>query len=106
MPSHPVEDYKIIKELRAEKFGLAGTPKASTVTYTQNFTTADRTVNTATATVVGDLVATQNTGWGASTEANFDKIATAIDALITDVADIRQTITAIIDDLQAYGLVG
>ena len=73
--------------------------------YVQTYSTANRTVENATAAAVGDLVATQNTGWGASTEVNFDKIATAIDALIVDVADLRQTVTALIDDLQESGAI-
>ena len=72
--------------------------------YTQTYSTANRTVENATALAPGDLGATQNTGWGASTEANFDKIGTALDALVADLDDLRQTVTALIDDLQEAGV--
>ena len=84
----------------------AATAVAKAGAYTQTFSTADKTIENATAVAPGDLTATQSTGWGASTEANFDKIATAIDALVADNLDLRSAITAIIDDLQALGLVG
>jgi hypothetical protein len=75
---------------------------------------------------VGDLVAVQNTGWGATAEADFDKIwdgidkaaadvaalKTAIDAnnaqidnLIADNLDLRQALTSLIDDLQLSGVI-
>jgi len=64
-----------------------------------------------TAVAIGDLVATQNTGWGAAAEADFDKIATEHDKLITDVAAMRTAIVAnnaaidsIIDALETFGL--
>ena len=53
---------------------------------------ADVTITT---TAVGDLVATEGTGWGASTEANFDKIHTAIDTLVTDVTALKTAVNAI-----------
>ena len=54
---------------------------------------------------MGDLVATNN-GWGASTEANFDKITTAVDQLIADNLDLRKAVAALITDLQTKGLLG
>lgn len=71
--------------------------------YTQTYSTADRTIANPTATAPGDLVATNN-GWGASSEANFDKIWAALDALVADNLDLRQAITALIDDLQEAGV--
>jgi predicted RecA/RadA family phage recombinase len=52
-----------------------------------------------TGTALGDLTATQNTGWGASTEAGFDSISTKFDALVVDVADIHAKLLLAIDDL-------
>ena len=52
-----------------------------------------------TATALGDLVATQNTGWGASTEAGFDSIATKFDALLADVTALHAKIDTIVTDL-------
>jgi hypothetical protein len=64
-----------------------------------------------TAAVVGDLGATQNTGWGASSEANFDKIHTAIDALVADIAAHKTAIDAnntaidsILTTLETWGI--
>ncbi len=64
-----------------------------------------------TAVAIGDLTATQNTGWGASSEASFDKIATNLDKLVTDVAALRTAIVAnnaaidsILDALETFGL--
>ncbi|KKN32427.1 hypothetical protein LCGC14_0814150, partial [marine sediment metagenome] len=71
--------------------------------YTQTYATADKTHANPTATAVGDLVAT-NGGWGYSSEANADKVHDAIDKLVADVADVKQVINAVIDDLQALGL--
>ncbi|KKN25160.1 hypothetical protein LCGC14_0887690 [marine sediment metagenome] len=90
--------------LGAGDVGFYGvTPVVRAGAYTQTFSTADKTHANPTATAVGDLVAT-NGGWGYSTEANADKVHTAIDALIVDVADVKQLVNSIIDDLQAYGL--
>jgi hypothetical protein len=77
---------------------------ASLTTYTQTYSTADATHANPTATAVGDLVATSG-GWGYSTEANADKVHTAIDALIVDLADVKQLVNQVIDDLQSIGLV-
>jgi len=72
--------------------------------YTQTYSTADRTVAAATATAVGDIVATNN-GWGCNSEANMDKIWAAIDALVADDLQIRKVLNGLIDDLQEAGLV-
>jgi hypothetical protein len=73
--------------------------------YTQTYSTADRTIAAPTAEAPGDLVATEG-GWGASSEANFDKIHDTLDKLVADNLDLRQAVTALIDDLQEIGLVG
>lgn len=83
---------------------FATAPVAQAAAYTQTYATADRTHAARTAVTMGDLVATKNSGWGASSEANFDKITTAVDQLIADQADTAQIVNALIDDLQAYGL--
>ena len=74
--------------------------------YTQTYSTADRTIANPTATAVGDLGATNSSPWGYDSEAHADAVHTAIDALIADNLDLRQAITALIDDLQEIGLVG
>lgn len=72
-------------------------------TYTQTYSTASRTVPNATWTSMGDLVATNN-GWGANSEANFDKITTSVDQLGADILALKKVVTAIIDDLQTAGI--
>jgi len=78
---------------------LASRPSA----YTQTYATADKTHAARTAAAIGDLVATSG-GWGASTEANFDKISDAIDKLVADQQDTAKLVNAILDDLQTLGL--
>jgi flagellin-like hook-associated protein FlgL len=51
-----------------------------------------------TATALGDLVATQNTGWGANTEAGFDSISTKFDAAVTDITNLRATVLTLQSD--------
>lgn len=97
-----------VKESMAIKELVVGTIKKDTTTgtintYTQTYSTADRTVANPTGVTMGDLGATSG-GWGASSEANFDKITTAVDQLIADNLDLRQAITALIDDLQTLGV--
>jgi len=84
-------------------FGV--TPAVKPSAYTQTYTTADKTIANPTCVSMGDLVATTG-GWGASSEANFDKITAAVDQIIADNLDLRQGLTALIDDLQTLGLVG
>ncbi len=66
--------------------------------YTLTYDTVDRTLEAPTATVVGAL---GNGANGASSTANFDKIAVAVDALIADNLDLRKALAAIITDLKA-----
>lgn len=65
-------------------------------TLADGLTTSDPDALTGTA--LGDLVAT-NSGWGSSTEAGFDSIATKHDALVADVASIHAKLLLAIDDI-------
>ncbi len=69
--------------------------------YTQTYSTVERTVNNPTAVAVGAL---GNGANGASSTANFDKIGVAIDALIADNLNLRKLVGALIDDLQTVHL--
>ena len=93
------------RELSANKLkvGVGQTPVTTQASYTQTYSTAAKSVANPTATAVGDL---GNGASGASSTGNFDKIEVAIDALIADNLDLRKAVTAIIDDLQAFGLAG
>ena len=88
-------------------------------TYTQTYSTANRTVAAPTATAIDssamddgsadnvlDVVGNTSTADQAGPiELNFDKIADEINALIADNLDLRQALTALIDDLQTHGVI-
>lgn len=81
-------------------------------TYTQTFSTADRTIANATASAltVTDGVGTNNGTIdaitdNASTIAAVQELAAMVNKLIDDNADLRQGLTAVIDDLQLKGIV-
>ena len=57
-----------------------------------------------TAVVIGDLTAVQNTGWGATTEADFDKIWQEHDKVIADVAANNSAIDNILVALEEAGI--
>lgn len=73
--------------------------------YTQFYTTATAAVGAATAGTVATTAASTTTPFGYTTGAQADAIPVAINALIADVLVLRKAINAIIDDLQASGLV-
>lgn len=72
---------------------------ASPQAYTLTYSTVLRTLATPTGVTMGDLVSTTG-GWGASTEAGFDKITTAVDQLIADNLNLRKVVAALITDFQ------
>jgi len=96
------------RELSANKLivGVGQTPVTTQAAYTQTYSTASKTASNPTAATVGDQGATQNTGWGADTEAHFDEIRTLINQLVADVLNLKQVQVAIINDLQAFGMAG
>lgn len=71
---------------------VTGTGPAAPAAVTAVTPTAE--VGAATATVVGDTVSVQNTGWSPTSEADADAHHTAIDALVADVADAAAAIAA------------
>jgi|TARA_Y100000034_G_scaffold115229_1_gene152179 hypothetical protein len=96
---------------------IAGAPAN---TYTQTYSTADRTVANATTAALTlsnmtdgsanntleNIGSTSGGDVSGAIEKNFDKVGDEVNSLITDVDDIRQTVSALIDDLQTIGLVG
>ena len=60
---------------------------------------------TTTAVAIGDLVAVQNTGFGATAEADFDKIWTEHDKVITDILSNKTAINSIILALEKAGII-
>lgn len=87
-------------------------PTIPVATYTQTYSTADRThaAPTATALTVADGAGT-NDGTipaitnNATTITAVQELAAAINALIVDLADTKQLVNSVIDDLQAVGIV-
>lgn len=84
-------------------YGVAATERASA--YTQTYSTSDKTHANPTATAVATTAATATSPYGYTTAAQADAIVAAINALITDLADVKQLVNAVIDDLQSLGLV-
>ncbi len=88
-------------------FGLNGvTPVGVASAYTQTYSTAARTVATATASAVTTAGGTATSPFGYVTLAQANAIVTAINALIDDNLADRKAMNAIIDDLQAVGISG
>jgi hypothetical protein len=78
--------------------------------YTQTYATADKTHAAPTATTVTNAFGTANgtyedtSGTSAAIANNFQESATRINQLIADVADTKQFLNAVVDDLQTLGL--
>jgi len=81
------------------------TPVGQRSAYTQTYSTADKThANmTSAAMPAGGTGATAG-AW--DTAANRDQAIAEFAALRNDVIDVKQVVNALIDDLQALGLVG
>jgi hypothetical protein len=95
------------------------TPIVQPSAYTQTYSTADKTHAAPTATVLTDNSAgTANTTiqaladgtlWTndvAAARNNFADLAASNNAIIVDLADLKQLVNSVIDDLQSLGLVG
>lgn len=81
------------------------TPIVQRAAWTQTYSTADKTVANPLAAAVATTAATNSTPYGFA-QAQADAIVTAINNLVLDMADTKQAVNALIDDLQALGLVG
>jgi len=82
-------------------FGV--TPAARASAYTQTYATADKThANMTSAAMPAGGTGTAAGGW--DTAANRDQAIAEFAALRNDVLDVKQVVNALIDDLQAYGL--
>ncbi|NHZ84438.1 MAG: hypothetical protein GWP19_00980 [Planctomycetia bacterium] len=74
--------------------------------YTQTYSTADRTHANATASnvVTTALVDAVTGNFAYDTAAQGDAVATTINQIIADLADLKQLVNAVIDDLQEQGI--
>ena len=89
------------------------TPIVQPSAYTQTYATADKThaAPTAATLTVADGAGTNDNTIGAITAdasviAAVQEIADEINKLVADVADVKQFVNSVVDDLQALGLVG
>lgn len=89
------------------------TPVVQPGAYTQTYSTADKTHANATASTLtlADGAGTNDNTIGAITGdasviAAFQEVVDEVNKLIADVADVKQLVNSVIDDLQALGLVG
>lgn len=107
------DDAYIAGELKVGSYFAAnGQTPAARPTYTQTYSTATRTNANPTATALTDAFGTAD-GTVADVGAafnqgtlndNFQEMATAINALIVDLANAKQLLNGIVDDGQAIGL--
>jgi hypothetical protein len=74
-------------------------------TYTQTYSTASRTVPAATASAVATTGATNSSPYGFTGAAQADALVAAVNANEVDILNVKKVVTAIIDDLQAAGIV-
>lgn len=104
---------------RANATGIgffAATPVAQAAAFTQTYSTADRTHANPTGVVLTDSsggtpdqtvsAVTDNaeTTNNSTINDNFAEMADEINKLVADMADIKQLVNSVIDDMQAYGL--
>lgn len=86
------------------------TPVVRPSAFTQTYATADKTHANPTATTVTNAFGTADgtyqdtSATSAAIANNFQEASTSINALIADVADVKQLCNSIIDDLQSIGL--
>lgn len=90
----------------ASSIGFLGAAAAARPTaYTQTYATASRTVPNATASNP-PAGGTGTAAGGYDTAANRNAMITSLTNCIADVAALKQVVNSVIDDLQAYGLLG
>lgn len=100
----------------SQKIGFFNaTPVVQRSAYTQTYSTADKTHANPTAVAVTDntggtanttLESISNPPTQAQVRNNFADLAAQHNALVADLADLKQLVNSLIDDLQALGLVG
>lgn len=79
------------------------TPVVRQSAYTQTYATASKTHSNPTAAAIATTGASNSSPYGYTTAAQADAIVTAVNALVADVANVKQVLNSVIDDLQTYG---
>lgn len=74
--------------------------------YTQTYPTASRVHANPVAGKPAAAAATNVAPFGFTTAAQADALVSAVSALVDDLANVKQVLNAVIDDLQAAGLLG
>lgn len=105
--------HNVRAELAAAGATYSGSVSGST--YTETFSTADRTHANATGVAVAGVIPAGGTGataggWDTAGNRNtaittITEIKTSINAAIVDLADLKQLAAAIVNDLQAAGII-
>lgn len=80
------------------------TPATRPSAYTQTYSTADKTHANFTSADLATTATTQTTPYGFATQAQGDNIATQFNLLRADLADLKQLVNSMIDDLQSLGI--
>lgn len=96
------EAFRIEASGSAPMIGFLGANAVARPTaYTQTYATATRTHSNITATAPSAYAGGAN---GYSTAAKAQEVRNAAAALVTDMANVKQVLNSVIDDLQGYGL--
>lgn len=82
----------------------SATPIVRPSAYTQTYSTATRTHDTPVAAQPASTAATNVTPFGYTTATQANAIKEACRDLVTDMANVKQVLNQVIDDLQALGL--
>jgi hypothetical protein len=97
-------DIRLMSTPATDKLGFWGaTPIVRPSAYTQTYSTADKTHADFTS---ADIGAFTGGAIGFLDAAERDNVRTQFNALRADVADVKQLVNSLIDDLQNLGLVG
>lgn len=72
--------------------------------YTQTYATADKTHANFTSANLATTAATNIAPWGFDNQAQAEDIATQFNLLRADVADLKQLVNSVIDDMQTLGI--
>jgi hypothetical protein len=87
-----------------QRVGIWNTaPAVQPSAFTQTYATSSHTCANPLATAVATTAATNVVPFGYTTQAQADAIVTAINNLITDMANVKNNLNAVIDDGQSWG---
>lgn len=89
----------------ADGQGIVAFKTEGETAYVMNDNTSSHTSNALTATSVATTASTNTSPFGYS-QSQADAIVAAVNALIVDVANLKQVVHALVTDLQSYALVG